>query len=112
MLRMPPRPAVTGAREIGLFFRDVACGGDIARIRLSATSANGRPAVAMQRRTDDGALIPHGVMTFEIENEMIVGLDAFIEAALVSLFSVVASWSPSWTPSAGRPEGDWRPDSA
>jgi len=84
--RFQVRSAVTGAREIGVFFRDVACGGDIARMLLTPTRANGRLAVTMQRRTDDGALVPHGVMAFEIENEAIVRLDAFIDAGLVPLF--------------------------
>lgn len=87
VLRMPPQPAVTGAREIAEFFRDVACSGDIARMRLTPTRANGRLAVAMHRRSDDGELLPHGVMTFVIGNETIVGLDAFIDAKLVPQFS-------------------------
>jgi RNA polymerase sigma-70 factor (ECF subfamily) len=85
-LRMPPQRAVAGAGSIGEFFRAGPCSGRHGPTMLTPTRANGRPAVAMHRREDDGALAPHGVMVLEIEGDEIVGLDAFIDSGLVSFF--------------------------
>src|SRR5207302_9005637 len=54
VLRMPPQPSVLGAAAVARFFREPAAGGDLSRMRLTPTSANGRPAVAVQRRTPEG----------------------------------------------------------
>jgi RNA polymerase sigma-70 factor (ECF subfamily) len=59
-------------------------------MRLTPTSANGRPAVAVQRRTAEGALSPHGILVFEVTGDVIVGIDAFIEPALLPLFGLPA----------------------
>ncbi len=85
VLRMPPRPAIVGAREISEFF-GLRVGGK-SRTRLAPSFANGRPAVVMRRRrSPEGAIEPHGVMLFEVEGGVIVGLDAFIDGRLVELF--------------------------
>jgi RNA polymerase sigma-70 factor, ECF subfamily len=86
MLRMPPQPSVIGALQIVRFFREVAGGGDLARFRLTPTRANGRPAVAIHRRTDDGGLIPHGISVLEIEDGQIVAIDAFVDPMLLPRF--------------------------
>lgn len=86
ILRMPPQPSIAGAAEIAEFFYAGPCLGKVGVTRLTPTRANGRPAVAMHRRGEGGALEPHGVMLFEIEGDEIVALDAFIEARLVALF--------------------------
>jgi RNA polymerase sigma-70 factor, ECF subfamily len=86
VLRMPPQPAVRGAAAIATFFRETAAGGDLTRITLAPTRANGRPAVAMHKRTDSGALEPHGILVLEITGDTIVGFDAFIDPALLPLF--------------------------
>ena len=85
-LRMPPQRVVAGAGAIGEFFRTGPCSGPRGPTMLTPTRANGRPAVAMHRREQDGALTPHGVMVFEVEGDEIVGLEAFIDAELVSFF--------------------------
>ncbi|MGZ4295722.1 MAG: sigma-70 family RNA polymerase sigma factor [Solirubrobacteraceae bacterium] len=90
MLRMPPQPSVIGAVEVVRFFRERAAGGDLARLRLEPTSANGRPAVAIYRRADDGALIPHGISVLEIDGGRIVAIDAFIKPALLPRFGFAA----------------------
>jgi ketosteroid isomerase-like protein len=82
MLRMPPQPSVIGSLEVAQFFRETAAGGDLSRMRLTPTSANGRPAVAVHHRTRNRELIPHGILVLEIEDEQIVGIDAFIDPAL------------------------------
>lgn len=90
ILRMPPQPSVVGAAAVARFFRETAAGGDLSRMRLTPTSANGRPAVAVQRRTAEGGLSPHGILVFEVTGDVIVGIDAFIEPALLPLFGLPA----------------------
>jgi RNA polymerase sigma-70 factor, ECF subfamily len=90
VLRMPPQPSVCGATAIAKFFRETAAGGDLARMRLTATRANGRPAVAAHRRTDAGGLVPHGILVLEVAGERIVGIDAFIDPSLLPVFGFPA----------------------
>ena len=90
VLRMPPQPAVRGAAAIAKFFRETAAGGDLARMRLTATRANGRPAVAARRRTDAGGLVPHGILVLEVAGERIAGIDAFIDPSLLPAFGFPA----------------------
>jgi RNA polymerase sigma-70 factor (ECF subfamily) len=90
ILRMPPQSAVRGARAIVGFFREQATGGDLARMQLTATSANGRPAVAAHRRTDSGELVAHGILVLEVAGERIVGIDAFIDPSLLPAFGFPA----------------------
>ncbi|OAI38643.1 hypothetical protein AYO39_03530 [Actinobacteria bacterium SCGC AG-212-D09] len=89
-IRMPDRELV-GAREIGLFFRDIAALGDLRTLRLTATWANGRPAVVFHRIADDGTLIPHGVQVIEIAGGRIAGFDAFIDAKFLPVFGFAAT---------------------
>src|SRR5437868_11815184 len=87
VLRMPPQPSVIGAAAIARFFRETAAHGDLSRMQLTPTQANGRPAVVVQRRTED-LLRPHGILELEISKEAIVGIDAFINSALLPRFGV------------------------
>jgi RNA polymerase sigma-70 factor (ECF subfamily) len=89
-IRMPDRELV-GAREIGLFLRDVAAGGDLRTMRLTPVWANGRPAVVFHRIADDGALIPHGLQMLEIADGRIAGFDAFIDAKILPVFGFAAT---------------------
>jgi RNA polymerase sigma-70 factor (ECF subfamily) len=86
VLRMPPQPAVRGAAAIAKFLRESAAGGDLTRMKLTATRANGRPAVAAHRRTDAGGLVPHGILVLEIAGEKVAGIDAFIDPSLLPAF--------------------------
>jgi RNA polymerase sigma-70 factor (ECF subfamily) len=90
ILRMPPQPAVHGAGAIAEFFRERVAGGDLARMQLTATWANGRPAVAAHRRTDSGQLRAHGILVLEVADEKIVGIDAFINPSLLPVFGFPA----------------------
>jgi len=96
-LTMPPQPSVIGARAIARFFSDTT-GGDLARMRLSPTWANGRPAVAIYRQTDDRGLVAHGLSVLDIEDEQIVAIHAFIDPELLGRFgfppdTVPGRWS-------------------
>jgi RNA polymerase sigma-70 factor, ECF subfamily len=86
VLRMPPQPSVIGAAHIAKFFRESAAHGDLSRMQLTPTRANGRPAVIVQRRTED-ALRPHGILVLEISDATIIGIDAFIKPSLVPRFA-------------------------
>ncbi len=89
-LRMPPQPSVVGAAEVARFLRETGCGGDLRRMRLTPTRANGRPAVVLQRRGDAGALLAHGVTLLEVEDGRIAAIDAFIDPALLPRFAISA----------------------
>jgi RNA polymerase sigma-70 factor (ECF subfamily) len=86
VLRMPPQPSVIGAAAVVRFFRETAARGNLSRMRLTPTRANGRPAVVVQRRTPEGGVAPHGVLVLDISGEAIVGIDAFINSALLPRF--------------------------
>ncbi|MGO9909531.1 MAG: sigma-70 family RNA polymerase sigma factor [Solirubrobacteraceae bacterium] len=86
VLRMPPQPSLIGALPIARFFRDTAGGGELSRIRLTPIRANGRPAVAIHRRDEAGGLVPHGISVLQIEAGRVVGIDSFIDPALLSRF--------------------------
>ena len=86
LLRMPPQPSVIGAEAVARFFRETAARGDLSRMHLTPTRANGRPAVVAQRRAADGRLAPHGVLVLEVGGDRSVGIDAFINPSLLPLF--------------------------
>ena len=90
MIHLRRSAAVRGAGAIAEFFRERAAGGDLTRMQLTATWANGRPAVAAHRRTDGGGLVAHGILVLEVADERIVGIDAFIDPALLPLFGFPA----------------------
>jgi RNA polymerase sigma-70 factor (ECF subfamily) len=87
-LRMPPQPSLNGGPRIASFFLETVAQGDLTRIRHTPTWANGRPAVTIEVRADDGTWIPHGVSLLEIEGAQIVGIDAFLDPALLPRFGV------------------------
>jgi RNA polymerase sigma-70 factor (ECF subfamily) len=82
MLRMPPRPSVIGAGAIARFFQQTVGHGKLSRIRLTPTSANGRPAAVIHLQTEDRGLMPHGLSLFEIEAGEIVAIEAFTDPTL------------------------------
>jgi RNA polymerase sigma-70 factor (ECF subfamily) len=86
MLRMPPQPSVLGAAAVATFLRQTAARGDLSRMRLTPTRANGRPAVVVQRRLADGGLEPHGVLVLEVGGDRIARIDAFINPSLLPRF--------------------------
>jgi RNA polymerase sigma-70 factor (ECF subfamily) len=85
-LRMPPRPTIRGAASIASFFLEEAARGDLRRMRFTSTRANGRPALLVHARADDGRDIPHGVKVLEVAGGRIAGYDAFIAPRYVSMF--------------------------
>jgi RNA polymerase sigma-70 factor (ECF subfamily) len=94
MLRMPPEPSAIGSEAVARFFRQTAAGGDLRRMRLTPTRANGRLGVVVQRRDPDRGLIPHGIRLLEIDSDQVVGIDAFINPSLLPLFGVPGDLVP------------------
>jgi RNA polymerase sigma-70 factor, ECF subfamily len=89
-LRMPPQPSMTGGLQIARFFLETVAHGDLTRIRHRPTWANGRPAVTIEVRAEDGSWIPHGISVLEIDEGEIAGIDAFLDPTLVRRFGVAA----------------------
>ncbi len=87
-LRMPPQPSLSGGLRIAHFFLETVAQGDLTRIRHRPAWANGRPAVTIEVRAEDGTWIPHGISLLEIEGGQIVGIDAFLDPALLPRFGV------------------------
>ena len=79
-------PLVAGAETVAH--------GDLTRIRHRPTWANGRPAVTIELRAEDGTWIAHGISVLEIEDGKIVGIDAYLDPALVPRFGVSIASSP------------------
>jgi RNA polymerase sigma-70 factor (ECF subfamily) len=87
-LRMPPRASIRGASAVVSFLVAEAAHGDLRRLRLTVSSANGRPAVIVHGSTEDGALVAHGVKVLEVVGGRIAGYDAFIAPRYVAMFGL------------------------
>src|SRR6516165_10987799 len=92
-LRMPPQ-SLSGGVRIARFFLETVARGDLTRIRHSPTWSNGRPAVTIEVRAEDGTWIPHGISVLKIEEGQIVAIDAYLDPALVPRFGVSIASSP------------------
>ena len=90
-LRMPPQRTLSGAAAIARFFRETVARGDLRRIELRPTRANGRPAVAIYRAGEAGELAAHGISVLEIAGRRITAIDAFIDPALPERFGFPAA---------------------
>ena len=86
ILRMPPQPSLSGGLQIARFFLETVAEGDLTRIRHRPTRANGRPAVTIEVRAEDGSWIPHGIAVLEIDESQIVRIDAFLNPSLLPRF--------------------------
>jgi RNA polymerase sigma-70 factor, ECF subfamily len=87
-LRMPPQPTLVGALQIAQFFRETAAG-DLTRIQHRPVWANGRPAVTIEIRAENDVWVPHGVSVLEVADHHIVGIEAFLDPALVPRFGAI-----------------------
>jgi RNA polymerase sigma-70 factor, ECF subfamily len=90
-LRMPPQPSLSGGSRIAHFFLETIAQGDLTRIRHRPIWANGRPAVTIEVRAEDGTWDPHGISLLEIEGGQIVQIEAFLDPALPPRFGVPLS---------------------
>jgi RNA polymerase sigma-70 factor (ECF subfamily) len=88
VLRMPPDPSLSGGLRIANFFLEIVSRGDLTRVRQTPTSANGRPAVTIELRSEAGHWIPHGLGVLEIDEGQIVAIDAFRDPMLPARFGI------------------------
>jgi RNA polymerase sigma-70 factor (ECF subfamily) len=89
-LRMPPHASLRGGREIAGFFYETVARRELARIRHRPANANGRPAVTIELRGEDGVWVPHGIAVLEVAGEQIASIEAFLDPALVARFAAPA----------------------
>jgi RNA polymerase sigma-70 factor, ECF subfamily len=85
-IRMPPRPSIRGAMAVASFLLGEAAHGDLKRMRFTLTRANGRPALIVHGRADDGTLVAHGIKVLDVTDGRIAGYDAFIAPRYVAMF--------------------------
>ena len=89
VMRMPPRPAVVGARAIAAFWSRLPGGGDIGDMRTRIASANGAPALVLDR-LHATEWRPHGVLVLDVRGERVAAIDAFIGPVHRALFGPAA----------------------
>lgn len=79
LLTMPPEPMwLVGREAIGGFFSTVPAGGDLTRMWLVPTAANGQPALAAYFSEAPGApYAAYGVMVFALAGDAIAGITGF-----------------------------------
>jgi RNA polymerase sigma-70 factor (ECF subfamily) len=79
LLTMPPEAArFEGSATIGHFFATAPLEGDLDRIRLVPTRANGQPALAAYAQEEEnGSFDAYGIMVFAIERERITWIVGF-----------------------------------
>jgi RNA polymerase sigma-70 factor, ECF subfamily len=79
LLTMPPESLrFEGSTQIGAFFATVPLDGQLRKIKLAPTRANGQPALAAYAdEHDDGEYEAYGVMVFAIRGDRIDGITGF-----------------------------------
>jgi RNA polymerase sigma-70 factor, ECF subfamily len=84
VLAMPPEPMWFSGREaVGQFFATVPAGGDLTRIELVPTQANGRPALAAYYEGTG-----YGIMVFDVAPDGIAEIVGFPEPSLFPHFGL------------------------
>ena len=77
-MTMPPEAArFEGSAQIGAFFASAPRDGQLDRIRLVPTRANGQPALAAYALDDDGISRAYGVMVFALDGDRISCITGF-----------------------------------
>ena len=78
VMTMPPESLrVVGRGQIGDFFRTVPAAGELEKIVLRPTRANGQPALAAYLESDTGELEPYGVMVLALDGEWVASITGF-----------------------------------
>lgn len=87
-LRVPDRSLRwDGPEAVTDFFRSLRSDGDLSKIPLVATRANGQPAFADYLDSSDGYR-PHGIMVVTIDGSKISAIDGFDDPALFAEFGL------------------------
>jgi RNA polymerase sigma-70 factor (ECF subfamily) len=91
ILRMPPELLeIRGRTAITRFFATVPADGQLDRIRLRATRANGGPAVAAYLPDRLGRAEPYGLMALTITQNEVSTITGFPDPALFPIFGLPA----------------------
>jgi len=79
LLAMPPEAMrVEGGAQIGAFFATAPLDGQLHRIKLVSTRANGQPALAAYADEEgEGLFRAYGVMVFALDGDRIAGITGF-----------------------------------
>jgi RNA polymerase sigma-70 factor (ECF subfamily) len=87
---MPPLPCCfRGRADVEAFIRNVLLAGDArGRYRVRAVGANGVPALAMYQLEQDGSYAGRAIQVLEVDGGQIVGVNAFLNAALFAAFGL------------------------
>jgi RNA polymerase sigma-70 factor (ECF subfamily) len=84
ILTMPPQAAVLGAPAIAAFFASVSCG--FGRSAVTATWANGQPAVVVRERAADGTTRAHRVLVLDVDGDRVEAIHAHAAPAVLAAF--------------------------
>ncbi|WP_062987906.1 sigma-70 family RNA polymerase sigma factor [Nocardia anaemiae] len=104
-LEMPPIPTwFTGRDAVCEFLADAVLHTPD-QWRMTATRANGAPAVAVYLRAEDGAFRAYGLQVLSLIGGRIARINAFIDADLIATFGLpeVFTAAPSADPRGTRP---------
>jgi RNA polymerase sigma-70 factor, ECF subfamily len=89
ILRMPPQGVeIRGRSAITEFFATVPADGNLDRIRLRLTRANGSPAVAAYITDSTGVPTAYGLMAFTIDGDGIETITGFADPELFATFGL------------------------
>ncbi|MCX4582387.1 RNA polymerase subunit sigma-70 [Streptomyces sp. NBC_01481] len=90
LLTMPPYPmAYRGRPAIASFLATVPAGGDLTRITLVPTRANGQPALAAYGRDPSGTKASaYGIMVLTVDDDAIAEITGFTDPSLFALFGL------------------------
>ena len=88
-LTMPPEPfEFHGRAAIHRFFSTVPARGELARLKLVPTRANGQPAFAVYLRMPAGELHAYGLMLLALEGERVAAITGFPDTAVFAVFGL------------------------
>jgi RNA polymerase sigma-70 factor (TIGR02960 family) len=88
-MTMPPEPMeYVGPREIHRFLSTVPARGELQRVKLVATRANGQPAFACYLRTHEGPLRAYGLMVLTLSADRVVAITGFPDTSVFASFGL------------------------
>jgi RNA polymerase sigma-70 factor (TIGR02960 family) len=88
-LTMPPEPVeYQGAAAIRAFFSTVPAGGELERLKLVATRANGQPAFGCYLRMPEGPLRAYGLMVLTLARGRVAAITGFPDTSVFASFGL------------------------
>jgi RNA polymerase sigma-70 factor (TIGR02960 family) len=88
-LTMPPEPLeYQGPAAIHHFFSTVPAGGELERIKLVATRANGKPAFGCYLRMPEGPLRAYGLMVLTLAGDRVGAITGFPDTSVFAYFGL------------------------